>query len=255
MMTRPRAWRLRHRSAQRSKTCRFPASSFHNGEHLLGCKEGMGHSSLSPSVNLPLPFQDSPVSRLLGQSGLGLTHQGTFLLLDFVFCPYECSVLCLSSVAPPNVRLPPSGGRTAFTALFFGLSSTVHRALRAFFPVSLWDLSDRLCRAVCATTRRVLLGSCSILADRAARALVAMGLNEFAFVLIVRLPTFSIFADRFIRGFPLDYGPILLLMPSDPACTADALPSLPVSLTFRPARLLHQPFGYDVSSFRLQREL
>jgi len=22
-------------------TCRFPASSFHNGEHLLGCKEGM----------------------------------------------------------------------------------------------------------------------------------------------------------------------------------------------------------------------
>ena len=29
-------------SVRRSnRTCRFPASSFHNGEHLLGCKEGM----------------------------------------------------------------------------------------------------------------------------------------------------------------------------------------------------------------------
>ena len=35
-------------SVRRSNwTCRFPASSFHRGEHLLGCKEGMSGPSFS----------------------------------------------------------------------------------------------------------------------------------------------------------------------------------------------------------------
>ena len=48
-------------------TCRFPASSFHNGEHLLGCKEGMGWNKLPcpPPSQPSLPLQDfssQPVS-------------------------------------------------------------------------------------------------------------------------------------------------------------------------------------------------
>ena len=48
-------------------TCRFPASSFHNGEHLLGCKEGMGSNKLPcpPPSQPSLPLQDfssQPVS-------------------------------------------------------------------------------------------------------------------------------------------------------------------------------------------------
>jgi hypothetical protein len=40
--------------------------------------------------------------------------------------------------------------------------------------------------------------------------------NENAFVSIVQTrpcPTFGPLADRFIAGFPIDYGPVLLLMP------------------------------------------
>jgi hypothetical protein len=43
-----------------------------------------------------------------------------------------------------------------------------------------------------------------------------------------------------------DYGPILLLMPFGFRLTADNLPSLPVSLTFRASQLLTPAFSLAI---------
>jgi hypothetical protein len=126
-------------------------------------------------VNLPCPFRISPVSQSPGPIRFGFFSQGTFLLLDFAllsFWFFPSSFVCRLPHPTPGCRLlaverlsPP----------FFG---TIRQSDHSpcFTPRFAYDLSDRLCRAVCATTRRVLLGSCSILPDRAARThLVAMG--------------------------------------------------------------------------------
>ena len=121
------------------------------------------------------PFRILQSASLLGQSGFGFFSQGTFLLLDFAllsfwFCP--SAFVCRLSQPTPGCR------RLAVERLsppFFG---TIRQSDHSpcVTPRFALDLSDRLCRAVCATTRRVLLGSCSILPDRAARThLVAMG--------------------------------------------------------------------------------
>jgi len=49
--------------------------------------------------------------------------------------------------------------------------------------------------------------------------------NENAFASIVRARPRPPLADRFILGFPIDYGPVLLLMPFGSHLTVDTLPS------------------------------
>ncbi len=49
--------------------------------------------------------------------------------------------------------------------------------------------------------------------------------NENAFVFKAQTRPCPPLADRFISGFPIDYGPVLLLMPFGFRLTADTLPS------------------------------
>ena len=49
--------------------------------------------------------------------------------------------------------------------------------------------------------------------------------NENAFVLEVQTRPCPPLADRFILSFPIDYGPVLLLMPFGSHLTVDTLPS------------------------------
>ena len=49
--------------------------------------------------------------------------------------------------------------------------------------------------------------------------------NENAFASIVRARPRPPLADRFILGFPIDYGPVLLLMPFGFHLAMDTLPS------------------------------
>ena len=49
--------------------------------------------------------------------------------------------------------------------------------------------------------------------------------NENAFVSEVQTRACPPLADRFILGFPIDYGPVLLLMPFGFHLTVDTLPS------------------------------
>ena len=54
---------------------------------------------------------------------------------------------------------------------------------------------------------------------------VVRWVNENAFVLEVQTRPCPPLADRFILGFPIDYGPVLLLMPFGFHLTVDTLPS------------------------------
>ena len=49
--------------------------------------------------------------------------------------------------------------------------------------------------------------------------------NENAFVLTMQTRPCPPLADRFISGFPIDYSPVLLLMPFGFPLTEDTLPS------------------------------
>ena len=49
--------------------------------------------------------------------------------------------------------------------------------------------------------------------------------NENAFASYGRLDLVPPLADRFVSGFPIDYGPVLLLMPFGSHLTVDTLPS------------------------------
>jgi hypothetical protein len=49
--------------------------------------------------------------------------------------------------------------------------------------------------------------------------------NENAFVLETQTRPCPPLADQFILGFPIDYGPVLLLMPFGSHLTVDTLPS------------------------------
>ena len=49
--------------------------------------------------------------------------------------------------------------------------------------------------------------------------------NENAFVFKAQTRPCPPLADRFILGFPIDYGPVLLLMPFRSHLTVDTLPS------------------------------
>ena len=49
--------------------------------------------------------------------------------------------------------------------------------------------------------------------------------NENAFVLEVQTRPCPPLADRFILSFPIDYGPVLLLVPFGSHLTVDTLPS------------------------------
>ena len=117
-------------------TCRFPASSFHNGEHLLGCKEGMGQVTLSTTESTflaPSGFLQS--ASLLGQSGSGFSLRELSSCLTLLFCPSGSFLLPLS-VAFPN---PTPGCRLLaverlFTALLRVLFDSP-TTLRALLPV------------------------------------------------------------------------------------------------------------------------
>jgi len=138
---------------------------------------------------------------LLGQSGSGFSLRELSSCLTLLFCPSGSFLLPLSVAFPNRLPVPPSGGGTAFTALLRCYSTV--RPLSVLYSRFALDLSDRLCRAVCATTRRVLLGSCSILPDRAARTPPCCdGRNEFAFVLIVRTRPSPIFGRPVHPRFP-----------------------------------------------------
>ena len=49
--------------------------------------------------------------------------------------------------------------------------------------------------------------------------------NENAFASIMQARPPPPLADRFVSGFPIDYGPVLLLMPFGSHLTVDTLPS------------------------------
>ncbi len=68
--------------------------------------------------------------------------------------------------------------------------------------------------------------------------------NENAFVTKRRLDLAPPLADRFILGFPIDYGPVLLLMPFGFHLTVDTLPS-EVLQAVAPA----QPWLYPAFAF------
>jgi hypothetical protein len=82
-------------SVRRSNwTCRFPASSFHRGEHLLGCKEGIEWTFLSPSGLIQS-------ASLLGRTGSGFSLRELSSCLTLLICPSGSFLLPLS-VAFPN---------------------------------------------------------------------------------------------------------------------------------------------------------
>ena len=54
---------------------------------------------------------------------------------------------------------------------------------------------------------------------------VVRWVNENAFVLEVQTRPCPPLPDRFILGFPIDYGPVLLLMPFGSHLAVDTLPS------------------------------
>jgi hypothetical protein len=61
-----------------------------------------------------------------------------------------------------------------------------------------------------------------------------------------RLPDLSPpLADRFILGFPIGYGPVLLRMPFGSHLTVDTLPFGVSRAVLRPARLFPAAFGYS----------
>jgi hypothetical protein len=60
---------------------------------------------------------------------------------------------------------------------------------------------------------------------RAARNPLLRWVNENAFVFKAQTRLAPPLADRFILGFPVDYGPVLLLMPFGFHLTVDTLPS------------------------------
>ena len=142
-------------SVRRSNwTCRFPASSFHRGERLLGCKEGMrwiNWTFLSPSGLIQS-------ASLLGRTGSGFSLRELSSCLTLLICPSGSFLLPLS-VAFPNfsLELPPAGGKPAFTgpARYY---STVRPLPALHSPFRL--LAYRVAYATAtAATRRVLLGS------------------------------------------------------------------------------------------------
>jgi len=66
---------------------------------------------------------------------------------------------------------------------------------------------------------------------------VVRWVNENAFVLEVQTRPCPPLADRLILGFPIDYGPVLLLMPFGSHLTVDTLPAGVPRAVLRPARL------------------
>jgi hypothetical protein len=76
-------------------TCRFPASSFHRGERLLGCKEGINEwTFLSPSGLIQS-------ASLLGRTGSGFSLRELSSCLTLLIC-LSGSFLLPLSVAFPN---------------------------------------------------------------------------------------------------------------------------------------------------------
>ena len=175
-----RTWRCWPPSASQTGRADFPHPAFTNGEHLLGCKEGMGTSYLvHQRVNLPCPFRIYPVGQSPRPIRFGFFSQGTFLLLDFAllsfwFCP---SAFVLSPF-PADSRLPPSSGGTAFTALL-GYCSTVRPLSVLCSPFRfglIGSLMSRCLRDNTASSPGVMLNSCGSCRPHTP---CCDGLNEF----------------------------------------------------------------------------
>ena len=153
-------------------------------------------------VNLPCPFRISPVSQSPGPIRFGFFSQGTFLLLDFAllsFWFFLSSFLC--RLPQPDSRLPPSGGGTAFTALL-RYYSTVRPLSVLYSPFRfglIGSLMSRCLRDNTASSPGVMLnssGSCR------PHTPCCDGLNEFAFVPIVRTRPSPIFGRPVHPRFP-----------------------------------------------------
>ena len=138
---------------------------------------------------------------LLGQSGSGFSLRELSSCLTLLFCPSGSFLLPLS-VAFPN---PTPGCRLLamerFSPPFFG---TIRQSDHSpcFAPRFAFDLSDRLCRCLCdntASSPGVMLnssGSCR------PHTPCCDGLNEFAFVPIVRTRPSPIFGRPVHPRFP-----------------------------------------------------
>jgi hypothetical protein len=85
-------------------TCRFPASSFHKGERLLGCKEEMRWINFTLSTNEWTFLSPSGLiqsASLLGRTGSGFSLRELSSCLTLLICPSGSFLLSLS-VAFPN---------------------------------------------------------------------------------------------------------------------------------------------------------
>ena len=152
-------------------------------------------------MNLPCPFRIYPVGQSPGPSRFGSFSHGTVLLLDFAllsFWIFPSSLVCrlpqptLGCRLPAVQRLSPS---------FFG---TIRQSDHSpcFAPRFAFDLSGPLCRCLCdntASSPGVMLnssGSCR------PHTPCCDGLNEFAFVPIVRTRPSPIFGRPVHPRFP-----------------------------------------------------
>jgi hypothetical protein len=138
---------------------------------------------------------------LLGQSGSGFSLMELSSCLTLLVCSSGSFLLPLSVAFPNRLRLPPSGGGTAFTALL-RYYSTVRPLSVLYSPFRfglIGSLMSRCLRDNTASSPGVMLNS-----SRSCRPHTPCcdGLNEFAFVLIVRTRPSPIFGRPVHPRFP-----------------------------------------------------